>query len=691
MTKTKLRFRIGVDVGGTFTDLVLSDSQTGRLVFFKEPSTPSDPSEAVEKGILGLLDRAGLQPADVDLIVHGTTIGLNAIIQRRGAPLALVVSKGNRDIFEIGRGKVPDAFDLRSTKEDSLVPRELVFELPARTLYDGTIEERPAPEDYDRLVAALKASGVSAVAVTFLNSYLHPELEAEVAQTIRERLPGVLVTASAAIWPEIREFERALVASLNAYINPLMGAYFDRLEERLAGNGITAQLLLTTNNGGTLGLDTVRARPIETVLSGPSAGVVSSARLAELAETKNIITFDMGGTSSDMAVSVGGKPELATYTTVGDFPLMLPVVNVSAIGAGGGSIIWVDGQGVLKVGPVSAGAQPGPICYRRGGTEPTVTDCYLVTGMLAEDGFLGGRMKLDRESAQKALDALAEKIGLTGPDRACLLAEAALQIATAKMATELLKTCAKRGLNPREFTLIAYGGAGPTHANFLAEEIGLSAVLVPPSPGTLCAFGALMTDFKRDYVRTIRRRVDGADGEVARLIPDLAESLRVQAAEWLEQESDIAGEIVTSWTADLRYAGEGHELTVELEGAAIEPGGMETIRESYHAKHMAIYGFQELESEIDVISLRSQVVGKMPEIVLPVVAPRGAGKPPTETRRVFSRGAWIEAAVVARGDLFAGDVVHGPALVTQEDTTTWILSGWKGTMDSSGIITVTRS
>ena len=417
--------RVGIDVGGTFTDLVLADAATGALTFFKEPSVPDDPSTAVERGLQGIIARAGIAPDAIDLVVHGTTLGLNTIIQRKGATLALVVSRGNRDVLEIGRSRMPDSYDFRSQKEEPLVPRDMVFEIDARMTADGTIETRPAQAEIEALAQTLVDRKVDAVAVMLLNAYVDGTLEREVAAALRDALPGVLVTESAALWPEIREFERALVATLNAYIHPQVDGYLARLRERMDAIDVKAPLYITASNGGTLGVESARNRPIDTILSGPATGVVAAARLAALGEQRKILTVDMGGTSCDMAVSLDGEPEYTTRTTIGDFPLILPVVNVSAIGAGGGSIVWVDNQGVLKVGPQSAGAAPGPVCYGRGGTEPTMTDCYLAAGYLRTDRFLGGRMTLDKDAAIQALAGIADRIELPGDDKAAQAAESA--------------------------------------------------------------------------------------------------------------------------------------------------------------------------------------------------------------------------------------------------------------------------
>lgn len=681
------RCRVGIDVGGTFTDFVLTETATGKLTYFKEPSVPKDPSLAVERGMLGLLQRAGLKPADVELVVHGTTLGVNAIIQRRGARIALVTSRGNRDVLEIARCRMPSSYDLHPEKEEPLVTRDLSFEIAARTRSDGSIAVEPTDEALARLADKVRATGVSAVAVMLLNSYANPALEQRVAEGLRARLPGVLVSCSAEVWPEIREYERALVATLNAYIHPLLEQYYTTLSERMRKIGVEAPLYITASNGGSLSVDSARARPIETVMSGPASGVVAAARTAALAERPRIITFDMGGTSSDIAVSEGGEPEYTTRTMIGDFPLVLPVVNVASIGAGGGSLVWVDPHGVLKVGPDSAGADPGPICYRRGGTRPTVTDCYLTAGIIDPGAFLGGRMTLDKGAAVAALAQVARTIGLEGPDGAARAAEAALNVATARMATELFKGLAQRGLDPRGFALVPFGGAGPTHSNLLAEEARLSTIVVPPAPGTFCAMGAILADIKRDYVRTVRRRVDGA---LAGYLDELLAAMARDAKAWLDREGAIVGETVMRCSADMRYGGQAYELPVALPDA-MKGVDVAAVGELFHQAHERVYGFRDASSPIEITTLRLGIVGKVP----PVESPRDAsasGAPKAHARRkVFHRGGWVEASVYRRGELHPGQAFAGPALVEQEDTTTWVLPGWRVNVDAAGNLHVARA
>ena len=683
------RCRIGIDVGGTFTDFVLTNPLTGEIVRYKEPSVPSDPSLSVGRGLPVLIERAGVRPEDVELLVHGTTLLVNAIIQRRGARVGLVVSRGHRGVLEIGRMSLDNSFDFTLRKEEPLVPRNLVFETAARVRADGSVAGRPNEADLDRLASDLRAAGVEAVTVLLLNSYAFPEMERELAQALRGRLPGVPVTESAAVWPEQREFERGLVAIMNAYVQPLMSAYLHRLESRVAEAGVKAPIYITASNGGTLSIDTARERPVDTVLSGPASGLVAATRVARSLGRAGIITVDLGGTSCDLALNQGEEPEYATSTRVGDYPLVVPVVNVRAIGAGGGSVLWVDPQGVLKVGPESAGADPGPVCYGRGGARPTVTDGYLLAGFIDPEHFLGGRMRLDRDRAREAMEALADRIGYEGGDRAVRAADAALRVASAMMANELSKGLARRGAAPGEFALMAFGGAGPTHANLLAEEAGLDTVVVPPGPATFCALGAILADVKRDYVRS--RRLRFADGPpVAVELASIFRALEAGASSWIRSEGDILGEVVFDAFLDMRYAGQAFDLQVAIPETVRKEPDLDELTELFHREHERIYGFRDPESTVEVSTERVRVTGRIPALELPPVPERGPAEPAGE-RRVYVGGRYLEAPVYLRRALGRGATLAGPAIIEQEDCTVWVLPGWDATVHRNGSILIRRS
>jgi N-methylhydantoinase A len=694
--------RVGIDVGGTFTDLALALPARGVVLRHKVASTPDDPSEAVARGLAEVLASAGLDPAQLAAVTHGTTLGLNAIIQRRGARIALVVTEGYRDVLEIGRSRMPSSFDLHAAKEEPLVPRERVVEVPARLDHTGTPTRTPTGAELSTVAGELVATGASAAAVALLHGHTDPAFERDVTSRLAALVPGLALVSAAEVWPEVREYERTLVSCLNAYITPLMRDYFGRLERRLAALGVTAPIWIAASNGGSLSIGSAAGRPIESVLSGPAAGVTAAGRLAAAAGVGQTITFDMGGTSSDIAVTVAGAAEFATDTTIGGLPLILPVVAVDAIGAGGGSLLRVDGYGVLKVGPASAGAEPGPVAYGRGGTEPTVTDCYLVTGTIDPDAFLGGRMALSAGAARDALGRVAAALGLPDAGAAAI---GALRVATAGMAVELQKTLARRGLDPADFTLVPYGGAGPTHAAALADEVGIRTILVPPAAATFCALGAAGAPLRRDFARSIRRRLDG-DG--TRKLREVVGELVTLAEEWLHEQGresqqgggrDGGGRkdgAALAASADLRYAGQAYELRVGLD---LDRLGVEDVAEAFGAEHERRYGFRDPAAPIELGTARLAVTG--PEIALPEerLRRRTGGDPtgpvPSGKRTVLPWMSGVDgpvgAAVYRRGELLAGDGFGGPAVVEQDDTTVVVPAGWLATVDGAGNLRLERS
>ncbi len=675
-------YRIGIDVGGTFTDFVIAATDGSAFAVHKEPSVPDDPSLAVERGARTLIERLGIAHADVELVVHGTTLALNAIIQRRGANVALVVSEGNRDIMEIARSRMPNSYDFTAGREPPLVPREGVFETTARGRSDGTVIRGADRAEIAALAERIAAGGFEAVAVMLLNSYRDGALEREVADLLKEGLGDLPVTPSAEVWPEIREYERALVTCLNAYIHPIMDDYFGKLAERFHALGVTAPIYITGNNGGTISLAAARARPIETVLSGPASGVLAATRTG--ADHTRLLTFDMGGTSTDISVSVDGGLEFTNTSMIGDYPLMLPVVAVNAIGAGGGSIVWVDAQGLLKVGPESAGADPGPVAYGRGGTRPTMTDCYVVLGVVDPDRFLGGRMTLDRDAATRALAAIAQETGLGSAEEA---ATAAIRVATARMATELRKLLAQKGLDPRRFTVAAFGGAGPTHASWLAEEGRLNAVLVPRRPGTFCALGAILADVRRDYVRAVRLTIDRTGATWPTIDAALAE-LEEEARTFIATEGALIGTSSLHLVADMRYPAQAFELAIAVQDYDRGSLTAATLIDLYNAEHERLYGFHEADSPVQITTLRLAVIGDI-SAGTPAAPPAGPAPEPRAMRTVWLGGA-REVPVFDREAVGPGALIEGPAILEQMDTTTLVLPGWQAECDAAGNLVLTR-
>lgn len=678
---------LGIDVGGTFTDFVLLDQRSGTLHSHKELSSPAEPAQAIAAGTTALLARAGVSATAVGLVVHGTTIALNAILQRRGAPLALVVSPGNRDLVEMARVRIRSSFDFFARPEVPLVSRDRVVELAARLDRTGRPVTMPDEAEYDRVAAQLSTLAVDAVAVVLLHAYANPSFEAAAAAALAERL-RVPVTASTAIWSASREYERAMVAVMNAYVSPMMRAYYSGLESTLRALGITAPLSLTTSNGGSIDLATAMARPIDSILSGPASGVVAAIDAGQRAGYETLVTFDMGGTSSDIAVSTGRAPEITAQTMLGEMPLILPVVNVTAIGSGGGSIVRVDDGGFLKVGPGSAGAVPGPACFDRGGTQATITDCYLVCGLLDPARFAGGRIRLSRRLAWEALDAVGARLGYVGAERAERAADAALRLASSIMATEIRKSLARRGRDGAEFTLVPYGGAGPTHAALLADEAGLDRILVAAGPGLFCALGAAIADLRRDFVHGGRLRF-GADDEVDRATcARVLSGLHGEADAWTADVGDRAGGWTRQIAADVRYADQAYDLTITVDEVAVGDEVVDRLVERFHADHRHLYGFDLRGTHVEIRRLVLSAIGATPRAPIRPDVSRESGERPS--RVVILEGIRHVARVMDRAALPAHVPLRGPAVLEQADTTVVVPPGWQAERLESASLLMTR-
>ncbi len=678
--------RLGIDVGGTFTDFVLADPESKKWITHKESSTPDDPSLAVEIGLKEIFSNHSLSPDRVTLVVHGTTLGLNAILQQKGSETALVVSQGNQDVLELARGRMPSPYNFLLPRDEPLIPRDRVFEIGGRCTADGLTLIRPSEDELDALAEKIAAHQVSSVAITLINSYIDPTVENEVAELLSKRLPYVMITPSTRIWPEIREYERAMLAVMNAYIHPLLDSYYERLEQRLKSVGVEASLYITGSNGGTLSVESARQRPVDTLLSGPASGVVATCSLGSQEERSELVAIDMGGTSCDMSITQNGQPVLTTTSKVGSFPLISPTVDVSAIGAGGGSIVWIDNQGILKVGPTSAGADPGPVSYGRGGTRPTISDCFLTSGIIDSDAFLGGRMKLDVEASVAALGRLSEQLAFSGPDASFRVADAALQVTTAMMASELYKELAQRGVDPRGRFLMAYGGAGPTLGAALADEAKLRGVLVPMSPGTLCAFGAVASQVSRNFVRSIRQNLDGSSGPLDVILTALSD-LSEQARRWADEEGeeDQLGIPVINRTADMRYSGQAYELEVVLP-ENVPSLTSEALSTLFHKEHEKAYGFPDLESQVEVINIRIRIARSMPKLPSERLEESRSPLSARARRQIFWRNEWLSADIYSRSNMRASHKITGPAVIEQSDTTTWLPPEWRCVVLTSGTL-----
>ncbi|WP_291295009.1 hydantoinase/oxoprolinase family protein [Elioraea sp.] len=684
---------IGVDVGGTFTDLVLADTETGTVTIHKVPTTPEDPSIGVAEGVGGLCDHAGVSRAAIDHVLHGTTIATNAALEHRGAECGMITTRGYRDILHIGRHQRPQHYSIRQQIPWQATP--LVKRRHRHVVTERLVPPRgdvlvPLAEDEVRAAArALREAGITAIAIGFLFSYLNPAHERRAREIVREEHPDAFVTISSDVAPQFREFERFTTAAMNAFVGPKVRDYVARLDRRIGEAGLTADLHIMASNGGVVTPAMVAERPVVTMLSGPAAGVLGGAWAGALSDRKNLITFDVGGTSADIGIVTEGVFAEATArdTWIAGFPLLTPMIDIHTIGAGGGSIARVDEGGAFRVGPQSAGARPGPAAYGRGGTEPTVTDAHVVLGRLVPANFLGGAMSLDVAASERVIDGLAAKLGL--PREAAALG--VLTIINANMANAIRSRTVQKGIDPRGYALVAFGGAGPLHGAEVARELGIREVVVPPHPGITSAMGLLTSDLKYDALRTAFQASTAFD--LARMAEDFAAMEAEIAARFAADGIDPA-RTRTARAADMRYAGQGYELRVAVGDGAVEAGTIAAALERFHAAHRAEYGHAFPDSVVEIVNLRVTGIGARPKPNRPV--PRHgdglAGATLRETGVVFAVDGVAErmvTPVLARERLPLGTPIAGPAIVVQTDTTTVVPPGCTLVADAGGNLIIT--
>ncbi|MFU1783357.1 hydantoinase/oxoprolinase family protein [Haloarcula japonica] len=658
--------RIGVDVGGTFTDVTLS--LDGELVTAKVPST-EDQSEGVIAGIEKACEAADIDPETVSEFSHAMTVSVNALLEEDGAKTALVTTDGFRDVLEIGRQDRPSLYDLSAEKPTPLVPRRRRFEVSERTTTDGV--EQPVDEGEVRAIAEqLREMDVESVAVSLLHAYAHPENETRVADILREELDAP-VSASHEVLAEFREYERTSTTAVDAYVRPAIDRYVSNLTDRARDLGIPQPRIMQAN-GGITDADTVRRNAVTTVLSGPAAGVVGAGSMAA-DEQDGLVTFDMGGTSSDVSLVRDGEAERTTEGVINERPIKTPMVDVETVGAGGGSIAWVDAGGALRIGPRSAGANPGPACYGKGGTEPTVTDANLVLGYIGESTSLGGELSLDADAAHDALADLADEAGLGGPVEA---ARGVYRVANANMTRAIRSVTVERGYDPRKFGLAAFGGAGPMHAAAVADSLDIDRMVIPRASGVLSAYGLLAADEKRDAVRTYQRSLDTVD-------PDDVDAVYEELSEELLAEVSDREAATVRCSADLRYAGQSFELTVDVD----RPFDTTDARERFATAHESAYGYRADES-VELVNCR---VTTTVERDAPPVEYNATGDPRKGSREAVFADAVRETPVYERTKLPPQDGIDGPAIVEGDESTIVIPPAWNVQVRDDGTLTAAVS
>jgi len=665
-------FIVGVDVGGTFTDVTAVDEATGRVVVTKVPSQARAEGAAVLAGLAAL----GIASRDVRRLVHGTTVATNAVLERRGARVALLTTAGFRDLIEIGRTKrnIPALFVPTFVRPKPVVERKHRFEVIERLGPDGAVLVPLDHASVDRALDAALGSGAQAVAVCLLHAYLNPAHERTIADAVKGRRPGLPVSCSADVVPEYREFERFSTTVLNAYLQPLMDEYLTGLEERLLATGYRHGVLTVGGSGGMMTTDTARRLPIKTFLSGPAGGVSQACFVSAAAGVRSFISYDMGGTSTDVCLVHELTPAMTSDSMVGAFPVKAAQLDIHTVGAGGGSIAWLDVDGSLQVGPRSAGASPGPAAYGRGGTESTVTDANVVLGRIGGARRLGGTIDIDPAAARAAIAGLATRMG--GRLSVEALAEGIVTLTVARMTSAIREISIQRGHDPRDFTLVAFGGAGPMHALALAEEIGLPRVLVPRHPGNFSALGLLASDIKHDDVRTRVGPLRAQLGVLAALFEEMATAAQRQ----LELEGFAADRQRLLRSVDVRYRGQAFELNV----AVSEPLDADALEADFHTQHRRSYGHANPGTPVELVNARLVAYGLVAKPAAESHGGAADGEPPVVTRPVWFGGVAYDCPVWERDRLATGAGLRGPAIVEEFGATTVIPPGWNGVVDAQG-------
>lgn len=672
--QTAEKYRVSFDVGGTFTDFTLLAESSGALHYFKVPSTPHDPSVAIGEGIAHLLKAFAIAPSAMTHVGHGTTVATNMVIERRGAATALLTTKGFRDVLEIGRQTRPALYDYTQAPPPPLAPRALRFEVAGRIDAAGN-ELEPLDEAAVAAVAEdLAKAGVEAIGICFLHSYLRDDHEKRAAEIVRARLSEVFVSTSSEVLPEFREFERFSTTAINAYVGPRMEAYLRRFLERLQGLGITTAPDTIHSNGGLMSVETVRDFPVRTCLSGPAAGVVGAAEVAMAAGFPDVVTYDVGGTSTDVSLIAGGRPAFATSRLVADYPVRTPMVDVHVIGAGGGSIAWIDDAGALKVGPHSAGADPGPVAYGRGGREVTLTDANIVLHRLDPVTLLGGRMRVDEAAAREAIRAqVADPLGLTVEQAA----EGIIRIAVANMSRAIRAVSTEKGHDLRRFALFPFGGAGPLHAAAVARECGIARVLVPQEPGTMCARGILMSDISLDFVRS---EITEAKPESWSAILSRFTAMRTQGDEWLASGGVEPARRGFQAVVDARYKGQNHEVQVPLpEGEA----DYAAFLADFAAAHRREYGYDVADRAVEVVNCRLKATGRIDRPAASFQASEAMPAPRAQ-REVHFGDRWVDTPIFDRAALPVDQPIAGPAIIDEMSSTTVVEPGQTVRLEPTG-------
>ena len=666
-----MKYMVGVDVGGTFTDITLINTESQEVFNHKVRSTPSDPSMAILTGVKEILEDYEIPYSEVDYLAHGTTVATNALIEKKGVKTALLITEGFKDLIEIRDQTRPSLYQLKTEKPEALVGPRLRYEAFERLFADGKISRSLDEKSLREILMNMKEQNVDALAICFLFSFINPEHEIRALKIAREILPDAFISVSHKIVPEFREYPRVSTTILNAYLGPIMQRYLNNFEKSVKEAGIRVDPYITQSNGGILSIPETVKMPVRTAISGPSAGVVAAAQIGKLSGHTNIITFDMGGTSADISLIENAEPLISMERKIEGWPARLPMLDIITIGAGGGSIARIDKGGALKVGPESAGAVPGPACYMVGGTEPTVTDANVVLGRINPKTILGGRMEIDSSLANKVIcEKISNKTSLTELDAAVGI----IDVVNANMERAIRVVSVERGYDPQEFTLMAFGGAGPLHAAALAKELGIPFVLVPPSAGTLCSLGLLLTDIRMDYVRS---KVLNPSSETVTEMREIYAELKREGQNVLEKEGIEENLRSYPCWVDARYQRQNYELRIPVYENDLTSEGLQGLVERFHNEHEKAYGYSRQTSTIEFVNFRLTAVGVLPKAPIPKSTDRKtAGELQTlasrDSRKVYftETQSFVNCPVYQREDFYPQDTFSGPAIVEQMDATT---------------------
>ncbi|MBM3596898.1 MAG: hydantoinase/oxoprolinase family protein [Alphaproteobacteria bacterium] len=672
-----MAYRIGVDIGGTFTDFCVFNAATNALHSFKVLSTPDKPGSEVMEGLRQIEARFGVKPKDVEYFTHGTTVGVNTVIQRKGIKLCLITTENFADVLELARLKMPDPYHLFSRRPVPLVTRDRVLTVRERIAADGSVEEPIDEANVRAALAEARAMGAEGIVVALIHAYRNAAHEQKIKEIAQRQAPELPVYLSSEVWPIIREYERTVTTVINGYVQPRVAHYLGSLQKALAEMGVPAEPLVTKSNGGVMSAELGKTQCVQMVLSGTAAGVIGASFIARQAGIRNCMSLDIGGTSADVALIIDGQPQFGTGETIGEFPIYIPSVAVSSIGAGGGSIAWVDALGVLKVGPESAGSNPGPACFGRGGTRATITDAFAICGFIGQGDLGYSQVKLDLGAAKAAIGVIASKLGLGLEETA----ESIIKVACSGMYMEVSKLISRTGVDPRAFSLLAFGGAGPMLACFAARDLGMPNVLVPNTPGVLSAFGGLIADIKNDFIKTVYLDLDGAAAATIRR--NFAELERT-AVHWLKEEQRYRGESRLVYSADMRYRGQSFEIETMLDRSWVEAGDHAKIASAFHDRHMAVYGHSDPKAAVQVINLRLVIVGTSPKPDFQRRALAAGAVTPVKSIEVYLDGKRQKVPLYRRAELKPGQTFSGPAVILQDDTTTCVPGGYAGRVDEWG-------